>query len=155
VCSFHFILIPLLTLIQSATCVPNPSLRFPILAPLRDADICPLGERERWELRTRPLGCQVSTLTLLSTLTAVLGSLFLVQMIIALVVLGKKIVRCCGGYRRRRRMEERRQSLSAGRAPGKRTWLLVIFPRWDGAGRDEEGGGGVHVDERSPLLGTG
>ncbi|GAB7351025.1 hypothetical protein MBLNU459_g1513t1 [Dothideomycetes sp. NU459] len=53
---------------QSSTCVPASNL----LAPLR-APVCPLGS-ERYELRTRALGCDCSTRTLLSVLVTVLAT---------------------------------------------------------------------------------
>ncbi|KAJ5578010.1 uncharacterized protein N7459_006974 [Penicillium hispanicum] len=56
----------------SSTCVPNAA-RVPILAPLSSTDICPLGSKERWELRALPLGCHASTMTVLSVVVAVLG----------------------------------------------------------------------------------
>ncbi|KAJ5166772.1 uncharacterized protein N7482_005553 [Penicillium canariense] len=58
----------------SSTCVPNP-VRLPILAPIRSANICPLGSEERWELRALPFGCRASTLTVISVIVAVLGTL--------------------------------------------------------------------------------
>ena len=64
----------------SQTCVPNSHSYVPILAPIRNANICPLGWRERWEIRAKPFSCRCSTLTLmsvvisfLSTLTAILA----------------------------------------------------------------------------------
>lgn len=58
----------------SSTCVPNPA-RLPILAPIRNDRICPLGSKERWELRALPFGCNVSTLTFLSVLGTTFGML--------------------------------------------------------------------------------
>ncbi|KAJ5767187.1 uncharacterized protein N7511_004803 [Penicillium nucicola] len=57
----------------SSTCVPNTA-RIPILAPIGSETICPLGSKERWELRALPLGCHASTLTVLSVLIAILGT---------------------------------------------------------------------------------
>ncbi|KAL1962716.1 hypothetical protein VTN77DRAFT_9260 [Rasamsonia byssochlamydoides] len=157
----------------SSTCVPNPSPNFPILAPLRNSDICPLGARERWELRARPFGCQVSTTTFLTAVGAVLGTLALVELMVLLGVLGRMLGRCCRG---------RRKSTSTAAGRGERrtgseiSWDVegrVLFMSWrrrgqdgnygdgrgrrGGRGRDEEGGEGIHgygenVDERSPLL---
>lgn len=55
----------------SSTCVPNKS-KISILAPMVNADICPLWS-ERWELRST-LGCHVSTITLLTCFTSVLAT---------------------------------------------------------------------------------
>ncbi|KAK0947738.1 hypothetical protein LTR29_000995 [Friedmanniomyces endolithicus] len=61
----------------SSTCVPttNP------LKPLWDDQICPL-KAERYELRTKTLGCRYSTMTLLSIVVTVFAT------IAALVLLG-------------------------------------------------------------------
>ncbi len=61
----------------SSTCVPTTNL----LKPLTDAQICPL-KAERYELRTKALGCGCSTTTLLSIVVTVFAT------IAALVLLG-------------------------------------------------------------------
>lgn len=60
----------------SSVCVPNPA-HLPILAPMRNAQICPLASTERWELRALPFGCNVSTLTFVSVLGTVIGIIVL------------------------------------------------------------------------------
>jgi len=50
----------------SSTCIPANSL----FDPVSNADICPHWA-ERWELRTRPLGCYCSTITLLTALITI------------------------------------------------------------------------------------
>ncbi|ORY66262.1 uncharacterized protein BCR38DRAFT_313518, partial [Pseudomassariella vexata] len=60
----------------SWTCVPN-SNRIPLLAPAEDKNVCPHWA-ERWEIRTRPLGCQVSTITTLTALVSIFSTLFVV-----------------------------------------------------------------------------
>ncbi|KAK4621852.1 hypothetical protein CLAFUW4_07420 [Fulvia fulva] len=50
----------------SSTCVPSTNL----LDPISKADICPLRS-ERFELRTKALGCNCSTTTLLSVIVTV------------------------------------------------------------------------------------
>ncbi|KAJ5182200.1 hypothetical protein N7449_012347 [Penicillium cf. viridicatum] len=60
----------------SSTCVPNPSL-VPIFAPFGSENICPLGSKERWELRAMPFGCHASTVTVVSAMGAVLATLAL------------------------------------------------------------------------------
>ena len=58
----------------SQTCVPNVH-PFPILAPIRNENICPLGWRERWEMRAKPFSCRCSTMTLMSVVIGVLSTL--------------------------------------------------------------------------------
>ncbi|KAH8814377.1 hypothetical protein F5882DRAFT_69302 [Hyaloscypha sp. PMI_1271] len=66
---------------SSMTCIPNLST-LQILAPIANADICPLWS-ERWEVRTRGLGCHVSTITLLTCVVSVVST-FLVMGLMAL-----------------------------------------------------------------------
>ncbi|CAK7201067.1 hypothetical protein SEUCBS139899_003768 [Sporothrix eucalyptigena] len=74
---------------ESATCVPNDYL-VPALAPAWEGDhMCPHWA-ERWELRTRPLGCQVSTITSLTALVAVAVTLAVVLLVWAVVVLVRR-----------------------------------------------------------------
>ncbi|KAK3904324.1 hypothetical protein C8A05DRAFT_13798 [Staphylotrichum tortipilum] len=67
-------------------CVPNTH-PIPLLAPAYDEHVCPHWT-ERWEVRTRPLGCHVSTITALSVLVSVASTL------VVLGVLGV-VVACC------------------------------------------------------------
>jgi hypothetical protein len=71
----------------SSTCVPNTVLQFPfaILGPIKTESICPLSWRERWELRAKPFSCRCSTMTLMSVVVAVLGTLAGVLLIQLLV----------------------------------------------------------------------
>ncbi|EFR01542.1 hypothetical protein MGYG_04544 [Nannizzia gypsea CBS 118893] len=62
---------------SSSTCVPNTSA-FPLLAPLTNSSICPLGAKERWEIRTRPFGCAVSAASFLTCIVSVICTLVLV-----------------------------------------------------------------------------
>jgi hypothetical protein len=75
--------------------VPNPS-RFPILAPLGSEKICPLGSKERWELRAVPFGCNVSTVTFLTAVGSVLGTLAAIAMGFLVVWAGKRAMRSWG-----------------------------------------------------------
>lgn len=65
----------------SNTCLPLPrgdrfSRTFPLLSPIRHAHICPLTRpSERYELRTRGLGCQVSTITLLTSIVTIFSTI--------------------------------------------------------------------------------
>ena len=58
----------------SQACVPNAH-HFPILAPIRNENICPLGWRERWEMRAKPFSCRCSTMTFMSVVVSVLSTL--------------------------------------------------------------------------------
>ncbi|KAI0385925.1 hypothetical protein F5Y04DRAFT_245063 [Hypomontagnella monticulosa] len=78
----------------SWTCVPN-SHKIPLLAPAWNETICPHWA-ERWEIRTRPLGCQVSTITTLTSLVSVASTLVLV-LLVTLLVLGIRRLRVYGG----------------------------------------------------------
>jgi len=64
---------------ESSTCVPNTS-KIQILAPIGNPDICPLWS-ERWELRTRPLGCHISTITFLTCIVSVLSTFVVILLI--------------------------------------------------------------------------
>ena len=61
----------------------------PILAPITSDSICPLGPKERWELRCRPLGCAVSTTTLLTCVVSVVSTLAVLVLGWLLVKIGK------------------------------------------------------------------
>ena len=76
----------------SSTCVPNTVYNFPfqILAPIKTESICPLGCRERWELRAKPFSCRCSTMTLMSVVIAVLSTLATVTFLRILAM----ILRC-------------------------------------------------------------
>ncbi|PHH65469.1 hypothetical protein CDD81_2249 [Ophiocordyceps australis] len=60
---------------KTGACVPN-SFTMPLLAPVYDTRVCPYPP-ERWEIRTRPLGCHVSTITTFSVAGAVAVALVL------------------------------------------------------------------------------
>ncbi|KAI2602361.1 hypothetical protein GGR54DRAFT_526201 [Hypoxylon sp. NC1633] len=74
----------------SWTCVPN-SNRVPLLAPAWDENVCPHWA-ERWEIRTRPLGCQVSTITTLTSLVSIASTLVFV-LLVTLAVFGIRWLR--------------------------------------------------------------
>ncbi|KAI0596667.1 hypothetical protein F4775DRAFT_594168 [Biscogniauxia sp. FL1348] len=73
----------------SWTCIPN-SYRMPLLAPAWDENICPHWA-ERWEIRTRPLGCQVSTITTLTSLVTIASTLVFVLVVMSIVLATKKM----------------------------------------------------------------
>ncbi|KAF2650493.1 hypothetical protein K491DRAFT_608700 [Lophiostoma macrostomum CBS 122681] len=75
----------------SSTCLPLPrdplSRAFPLLSPIRYRFICALGP-ERFELRTSGLGCQVSTITFLTSIVTIfctIGGLIVLYGLIKLV----------------------------------------------------------------------
>ncbi|EMD92164.1 hypothetical protein COCC4DRAFT_129925 [Bipolaris maydis ATCC 48331] len=89
----------------SSTCLPLPldgfSRAFPLLSPIRHHSICAMGS-ERFELRTAGLGCQVSTITFLTSLVTIFCTLFGVLVLygvskcVGLVVVGARARR--GGH---------------------------------------------------------
>ncbi|KAF2269321.1 hypothetical protein CC78DRAFT_277514 [Lojkania enalia] len=76
----------------SSTCLPLPldplSRAFPLLSPIRYKFICAMGP-ERFELRTSGLGCQVSTITFLTSIVTIFCTLFGVLVLYGLVKLIK------------------------------------------------------------------
>jgi len=60
----------------TSTCIPN-NATIQLLAPISNPDICPLWS-ERWELRARPLGCHVSTITFFTCVVSVLATFLVV-----------------------------------------------------------------------------
>jgi len=53
-------------------------------------DVCPWWS-ERWELRTRPLGCNVSTLTFLTSIVTILSTLFAIGVLVGSIVVLKLV----------------------------------------------------------------
>ncbi|KAI3343142.1 hypothetical protein F4824DRAFT_132466 [Ustulina deusta] len=77
--------------LKSWTCVPN-SHRLQFLAPAWEGDnTCPHWA-ERWEIRTRPLGCHVSTVTTLTSLVTIACTLLLVFLIWLVRVVARRLV---------------------------------------------------------------
>lgn len=68
---------------QTWSCVPNTG-NMPLLAPAYNENICPHWA-ERWELRTRPLGCQVSSITSLTAIVTIVSTLVFVLLMVSLV----------------------------------------------------------------------
>ncbi|KAJ5420629.1 hypothetical protein N7465_003148 [Penicillium sp. CMV-2018d] len=113
----------------SSTCVPNPS-RVPIFAPFGSENICPLGSKERWELRAMPFGCHASTMTILSVMGAVLTTLVLGVVGVGLVWLVRRT-------RRRWKEAEHEQLDEEGQGSSRwRGWdlglasFVGLFPQW-------------------------
>ncbi|KAI1431695.1 hypothetical protein GGR50DRAFT_43186 [Xylaria sp. CBS 124048] len=83
----------------SWTCVPN-SHRIQFLAPIWEGDnTCPHWA-ERWEIRTRPLGCQVSTITTLTALVSIAWTLLFVFLVWLAVTATRRLMACRTKYRR-------------------------------------------------------
>lgn len=74
---------------QSSTCIPNLS-KIQILAPIYHADVCPLLS-ERWEIRTRLLGTNISTITFLTCIISVLAGLAIVAIVAGAVGISRKV----------------------------------------------------------------
>ncbi|OAG04869.1 uncharacterized protein CC84DRAFT_808176 [Paraphaeosphaeria sporulosa] len=78
----------------SNTCLPLPmdplSRAFPLLSPIRYKFICATGP-ERFELRTSGLGCQVSTITFLTSVVTIFCTLFGVLVIYLLFRTAERI----------------------------------------------------------------
>ncbi|KAF2448599.1 hypothetical protein P171DRAFT_452386 [Karstenula rhodostoma CBS 690.94] len=78
----------------SSTCLPLPidplSRAFPLLSPIRYKFLCATGP-ERFELRTSGLGCQVSTITFLTSIVTLFCTLFGVLFIYLVVYAAKRI----------------------------------------------------------------
>ncbi|KAJ9157394.1 hypothetical protein NKR23_g576 [Pleurostoma richardsiae] len=71
------------------SCVPN-NYSIPLLAPAYDEDICPHWA-ERWEIRTHPLGCQVSTITSLTAIVSVTSTIVVLLLVFLLVLAAKRL----------------------------------------------------------------
>ncbi|KAK3328814.1 hypothetical protein B0H66DRAFT_596430 [Apodospora peruviana] len=65
---------------QTQSCVPNNHRIIPLLAPAYNKHICP-HRSERWEIRTNPLGCHVSTITTLTSIVNILSTLLVVLLV--------------------------------------------------------------------------
>ncbi|KAL6704490.1 hypothetical protein ACN47E_008119 [Coniothyrium glycines] len=89
----------------SSTCLPLPldplSRAFPLLSPIRHKEICALG-LERFELRTAGLGCQVSTITFLTSIVTIICTVFGVFVLVGILKLYRAIAAAIrgskGGY---------------------------------------------------------
>lgn len=66
--------------VKSWSCVPN-NHTVQALAPAYDESVCPHWA-ERWEIRTRPLGCQVSTITSLTSIISIASTLVVLAIIL-------------------------------------------------------------------------
>ncbi|KAF2844956.1 hypothetical protein T440DRAFT_409117 [Plenodomus tracheiphilus IPT5] len=84
---------------MSWTCLPLPrdpiSRAFPLLSPIRYDGICALAS-ERFELRTSGLGCQVSTITFLTSIVTILSTVIAIAVLYRLANLFKVIAMALG-----------------------------------------------------------
>lgn len=129
---------------QSSTCIPASSL----LAPLKH-NICPLSS-ERFELRTRALGCGCSTITLLSILITLVCTL--VATLFIYVVWRMEILQWLwriigpGAWEGWERVEKADGSITEGAwRRGGKSWGFRLF---SGLAIDDE-----TIEERRRLLG--
>ncbi|KAL6878690.1 hypothetical protein J3F83DRAFT_250649 [Trichoderma novae-zelandiae] len=106
------------------SCVPNESA-IPMLAPAFYDNICPHPD-ERWEVRTRPLGCGVSSGMALAMVVTVLATLAAVLLVAAAVLTvrrmrnsGQKVISWGWAARWKRPFQRR-----GGRADAERDPLL-------------------------------
>ncbi|KAI0416136.1 hypothetical protein F5X98DRAFT_376117 [Xylaria grammica] len=83
----------------SGTCVPNTH-QIQFLAPAWEGDTTCPHWAERWEIRTRPLGCQVSTITTLTSLVTIVCTLFFVFLIWLAGFVARKLVALSTKYPR-------------------------------------------------------
>lgn len=117
--------------------MPN-SYPIQLLAPAYDEDICPHWA-ERWEIRTHPLGCQVSTITTLTALVTIASTLAVVFFVVAGVLATRFLNRRFPGWWKPWRYDWRAigQRVLFGPRRVKRTRVLVV------GGQDAE---------REPLI---
>ncbi|KAK3394419.1 hypothetical protein B0H63DRAFT_45337 [Podospora didyma] len=127
------------------SCVPN-SYEIPLLAPAYDEHICPQWS-ERWEIRTKPLGCQVSTITSLTAVVSVTSTLVLVMLIWL----------CLWVVRRLRRLHRERPAwwrVRGYQEGARRRWM---FWRRERGWKDGSSSGSSGIEssrhEQEPLLG--
>ncbi|KAG9238329.1 hypothetical protein BJ875DRAFT_56348 [Amylocarpus encephaloides] len=74
---------------ESSTCVPNTS-NIQIFAPVFNNKMCPLSS-ERWEFRTRPFGCHVSTITVFTCIVSVFATVVMLASLAGLNKLRPKV----------------------------------------------------------------
>ncbi|KAF2871103.1 hypothetical protein BDV95DRAFT_494640 [Massariosphaeria phaeospora] len=140
----------------SSTCLPLPadplSRAFPLLSPIRYKFICATGP-ERFELRTSGLGCQVSTITFLTSIVTIFCTLFGVLVLYGLVKVAK-----WGGLASRARTggwvvyEDRSGEVWVRKAESWGAWWRRMRGKQYEAEVIEVDGD--NADERRPLFGS-
>jgi hypothetical protein len=128
----------------SQTCIPNEVFNWPfsILAPIKTENVCPLGWRERWEMRSKPFSCRCSSMTFVSVVVAILATLVGVLVLWLLAGLVRFLLR---------KWKQRKEGwwrISRWRAP----W--TFFPKWrlKRTKPDDTTEGTATSEERTPLL---
>jgi hypothetical protein len=109
------------------SCVPNTN-KIPFLAPAYDDHICP-SKLEQWELRTNPLGCDISSTTTMTGIVSVTGTLVVVLLAFLAVLAAIRV---------RRYAAEKAQ------------WPTALTNRWRSATSVCQPGPGSREEE--PLL---
>jgi hypothetical protein len=126
----------------SQTCVPNKVFPWPfaIFAPIKTESVCPLGWRERWEMRAKPFSCRCSSMTLVSVVVAVLSTL------VGLLLLWLLGVLVCLLRRKWKRRKEGWWRFSHWRPK----WTSL--PRWPFWSREPDAAEATFSEEQRPLL---
>lgn len=118
---------------ESWSCVPN-NHTIQALAPAYDENVCPHWA-ERWEIRTRPLGCQVSTITSLTSIISIASTLVVLSIILL-------VVWACIRLRRHHKQAE----------PGWWKFWKRPWGSWTSHAGLQPGSVGDTVGEHDPLL---
>ena len=112
---------------QSWTCTPN-AYSIPLLAPAYNENICPHWA-ERWEIRTRPLGCQVSTITALTGAVSIASTLTIVALVFFVVWLIRRMRELHRWRREWARERALRRELRAARLGRRVVFTAERLPR--------------------------
>jgi hypothetical protein len=127
--------------------VPATSL----LDPVFKADVCPASQ-ERFELRTKTLGCGCSTTTLLSVIVTVVSTLAALLILYAILVCTRALNQVYGtGTRRGWEIEVLDDGTMKGKPWARPSWtreIRSLFHRKDLTARSEQ----EERTERSRLL---
>jgi hypothetical protein len=118
-----------------------------LLSPITDEHICPMPWQERWELRTKTLGCNCSTTTFLAALGTCVGTLLALILLWVLWKIVKLIwvMSRKGTVGTELRVEEDGREVE-GVWKRKRTWRGW----WKSLGFKK--GGAIRLDEDEDLL---
>jgi Plexin repeat len=125
----------------SSSCIPN-SYRIPILAPAYDPGICPHWV-ERWDLRAKPLGCNVSTITFLTSVVSIASTLLFV------VILWLSIKSGIWLRNNWRRQQYGWWNAASWRGGARKEWKILGWKI-----KDCEQAGDVRPNENTGLLGN-
>lgn len=118
----------------SSTCVPVSSL----LQPLSDAQTCPLRS-ERFELRTRALGCGCSTTTFLTVVVTVFATITALLLIYGISIVARRLDRTfISGSWHGWQLQIDDDGLRSGRQWKRRTWKDTLASPFRGIGQATE-----------------